>query len=201
MTVTKSSPYKGDAEEGTGDEGLIRVDEVTYYMNQDFAADLYDSCKGLPGVSAGTSIMDLMCGKWGSKKCNGFRWLEFMGLSHENGGHAPYQFNYVFSNERRLTVDGGRQMYPLDVRALSCSEAPPGEQKCSYADCAQSPQRLQNPPQLPQRTPPVTLFNMSATTAAALILYLIIAASVFIYFAIYSMRNDNKSESLFCNAF
>ena len=190
LSVTKSSPYEEQPI-------LTKVEEIKYYMKKDFAIDMYESCKGLSGLVPGTYIMDLMCGRWGSKKCNGFRWLEFMGQSSENGGHAPFQINYIFSNENRLAVNG-KDMFPLNVTAMSCAEAPEGEQKCSCSDCQQSC-RVENPPQLPLRSPPTTIFNMSATTGAALILYLIIAASVFVYFAVYSMRNENQSK--FCHKF
>lgn len=185
MAVIRSSAYEEQPE-------LQKVDEVDYYMKTDFARDLYDSCKGLVGLVPGSYIMDLMCGRWGSKKCNGFRWLEFMGQSTESGGHAPFQINYIFSNEATVNVKG-KDMHPLNVTAIGCQDAPAGEKPCSCSDCEQSC-KVENPPQLPSRSPPSTIFNMSATTGAALIIYMIIAISVFVYFAVYAMRNDNKSE-------
>ena len=185
MTVTKTSAYEEQPE-------LKKVDELDYYMKTDFARDMYDSCKGLAGLVPGSYIMDLMCGRWGSKKCNGFRWLEFMGQSIDNGGHAPFQINYIFSNEPTVNMKG-KDMHPLNVTAIACMDAPPGEMACSCSDCEQSC-KVENPPQLPYRSPPSTILNMSATTGAALIIYMIIVLSVFVYFAVYAMRNDNKSE-------
>ncbi len=182
LTVSKSTLLE--------ENGLKRVDEVIYYMNKEFAINLYDSCKYLEGIAPGTYIMDLMCGKWGSSQCNGFRWLEYMGLSSENGGHAPFQINYVFTNENSLIVDEN-MIYPLNVNAISCSETPPGEESCTCRDC-EPLCKIENPPNLPLKSEPTVILNMSGTTAAALILYIIIATSVFLYFTIFKMRNKTS---------
>ncbi len=182
LTVTKTTLLE--------ENGLKKVDEMIYYVNKEFAINLYDSCKYLEGVAPGTYVMDLMCGNWGSSECNGFRWLEFMGMSSENGGHAPFQINYVFTNEKSLIVEE-KTIYPLNVSAMSCSETPPGEESCACRDCKPLC-KIDNPPQLPLKSQPTVILNMSGTTAAALILYIIIATSVFLYFTIFTMRNKTS---------
>ena len=57
---------------------------------------VYDSCKDVVNPSTSGSVMDLMCGPWGSTLCSPMRWFEYLGSI--SNGYAPFQINYFFYN-------------------------------------------------------------------------------------------------------
>jgi Niemann-Pick C1 protein len=57
---------------------------------------VYDSCKDVVNPSTSGSVMDLMCGPWGSTLCSPRRWFEYLGSI--SNGYAPFQINYFFYN-------------------------------------------------------------------------------------------------------
>ena len=172
---------------------LLKVDEILYFVHDDFANGLYDSCKGVQGLTAGSTVMALMCGAWGQDKCTPQRWLEFMGLSIDEGGQSPYKISFVHSNLNQA-IHNGTKVQPLNEPIISCSDAPPGESKCSCRDC-QASCPVFDPSQAPRLSPkshPFKIGPLSGMVTISLLMYIIIASSVFLYFIVTASREKNS---------
>lgn len=117
------------------DERNSIIDHLEYYMSQNFAQGLYDSCKSIYNGN----LLNMMCGKWGqTKECTPQKWLDFMGLSIRNGGYSPFQMDVKLTTETSILVDG-QMLYPMNEKAFSCSESPTNASTpCSCADCEES---------------------------------------------------------------
>ena len=89
------------------------VKEVDIHVHSDFAQNIYDSCKDIPGPLGtwGPTAVQLMCGKWG-KQCNAERWFHFSGA----GPYSPFIMNYKFSSKSTNSIT------PLDSQTISCEK-------------------------------------------------------------------------------
>lgn len=114
------------------ENGRTQVDEINYYVNEKFVNQAYDSCKGVQGGS----IMRLMCGRQGLRnQCNGKHWADFMGATRKHGGYAPYQINFILSNEEQIE-DDGQTYFPMMEKTYGCNEAPDEDSEpCHCEDC------------------------------------------------------------------
>ena len=74
------------------------VQEVKYFISEDFAQSTFDSCAGVVHPSTSGSIMSLMCGRWGGTLCTARRWFEFMGST--TNGVSPFEILYEFVDEQ-----------------------------------------------------------------------------------------------------
>lgn len=116
------------------EEGQDMVTELVYFVTNNFANGLFNSCRDVEGIIPGTRVIDMMCGSWGPK-CNGERWLQFMGSIPKNSGFSPFQINYNLTDETEI-LDNNSTYYPMNQKTPSCSESPaPGEGVCGCSDC------------------------------------------------------------------
>ena len=51
------------------ENGTRKVSEVNFYIDEGFTESVYDSCKDVVSPSTTGTVMDLMCGAWGSNLC------------------------------------------------------------------------------------------------------------------------------------
>lgn len=188
-----------------GNKTFQRVKDVTYFLDKQFANGLYESCKYIQGVSAGLYALDLMCGSHGAKHCSGQRWINFMGISYENGGYSPVQINYEFTDTEEITTNN-TVMYPLNPRTVPCNSFPPGsspEDTCPCQECStcleskgqqlldgvisrlSSSKRIKN-------QPPFKIYSLSTSATLALILYIFIVIVVLVYFLIFNTREKSS---------
>lgn len=59
--------------------------------------------------------MDLVCGSWGSAKCNAEHWTEYMGSTVDEGGYSPFKTNYVLTTENVILNEKGDTFYPMNA--------------------------------------------------------------------------------------
>lgn len=85
------------------------------YLFFSYADTLYNSCKDLQGVTPGSNIMDLVCGPWGSAKCNAEHWTEYMGSTVDEGGYSPFKTHYVLTTENVILNEKGDTFYPMNA--------------------------------------------------------------------------------------
>merc|ERR1711942_53675 len=118
---------------GDGDytgENVTMVKNITYFAHTDFVTDVYESCKNVQFPVVSDTIMFMLCGVWGSKECNPFRWFDFLG-SVDNG-LEPFQVSYDYSND--VVSEDGHHYHNPEV--VPCNMAAPGyEQGCGCEDC------------------------------------------------------------------
>ena len=51
------------------ENGTSKVSEVNFYIDEGFTESVYDSCKDVVSPATTGTVMDLMCGAWGSNLC------------------------------------------------------------------------------------------------------------------------------------
>merc|ERR1719264_1271763 len=106
------------------------VEEVTYFVHEDFAEETFKSCKDVLNPATSGSVMNLLCGPWGLHLCTARRWFDYMGST--SNGYSPFTIAYNYSRED--TLDG---MEPHNPRVTPCNEGVGGggETACSCTDC------------------------------------------------------------------
>jgi len=106
------------------------VKDVTYFVNDQFVTDVFDSCKNVQFPPFG-SIMYMLCGQWGEEYCSPHRWFNFFG-SVDNG-YSPFQVSYQYSEDNE-PLPADKEYHNPDI--LSCSEIAPGyTSACGCTDC------------------------------------------------------------------
>ena len=73
------------------------VEEVTYFVHEDFAEETFRSCKDVLNPATSGSVMNLLCGPWGLHLCTARRWFDYMGST--SNGYAPFNVAYNYSRE------------------------------------------------------------------------------------------------------
>ncbi|VDM43668.1 unnamed protein product [Toxocara canis] len=107
------------------------VTEVEYYVREDYANGLLESCKGVRAVGADYAL-SLICGV-SVTECSVSKWFSFMGAYNENIG-VPFTINFIVGQNKSTS---GEPIIPPSTRIVPCSQAPyPGSSACSCQDCA-----------------------------------------------------------------
>ena len=86
------------------------VKAVTYFVSEEFNERTYESCKNVQFPAQSDTVMGLLCGAYGSKKCTAkrsdsggkehfeilfsFRWFDYMGSI--SNGYSPFQISYEY---------------------------------------------------------------------------------------------------------
>ena len=73
------------------------VEEVTYFVHEDFAEETFRSCKDVLNPATSGSVMNLLCGPWGLHLCTARRWFDYMGST--SNGYSPFTIAYNYSRE------------------------------------------------------------------------------------------------------
>ena len=116
-------------EDYTG-KNVTMVKNVTYFVTEQFAIDLYDSCKNVQFPAVSDTIMFMLCGPWGSHDCTPRRWFEFLGSVDNN--YAPFNIIYSYDTDNDNTI--GYQYHNPEV--ISCQDTSPGySEGCGCANC------------------------------------------------------------------
>lgn len=123
MKITKTEKNDGEFE---------MVKEVDYYVNEDWAKGIYDSCKGVSQL--GFNVLDHYCKPHKAKDCDHKKFLSFIGADAEHFGHSPFEINFIFSNEDKIDA-----FTPVKQTHYKCSDDPhTGEGKCPCMHCKDS---------------------------------------------------------------
>ena len=88
------------------------VNEITYYMNESFAVNVYDSCKNVYIPSTGPAF-GVMCGSWGVELCTPRRLFEFLGAV--TSPYVPFQITYNFDETPEGIEPYDSKVYPCHV--------------------------------------------------------------------------------------
>ena len=72
------------------EEETKKVSEVNFYIDEGFTQKVYDSCKDVVNPSLTGSVMDLMCGAWGSNLCTPSRETIWTFSVTVHGGEASF---------------------------------------------------------------------------------------------------------------
>lgn len=185
-------------------DGRLKVSAIDYHMHVDYPTNLFESCKGVQGVSSGQMLLDLMCGGWGSAECNGERWLAFLGTSVDNGGQAPFQINYQYHETNSVMVEG-RSVTPMNVKTFKCSESPAEDSSpCSCTDCADTCSLKALPEEarrLPVTVPPMKIMEMRACLFIGWLLFFLFVAGIFSHFALSAFKRKRTCDRKCFNDF
>eukprot|EP00095_Tigriopus_kingsejongensis_P012689 maker-scaffold22_size673200-snap-gene-4.23 protein:Tk12689 transcript:maker-scaffold22_size673200-snap-gene-4.23-mRNA-1 annotation:"niemann-pick c1 protein isoform x3" len=123
MKVTKTVEVRG-----YDNESISLVHEVDFHLDKEFGIQVYDSCKDVVNPSTSGSVLELMCGSWGSL-CTAQRFFTYLG--NPANQNTPIRINFYLESEPHH--EGGK-LYNRST--IHCDEAPPnGDGACSCTDC------------------------------------------------------------------
>lgn len=174
--------------------------------------DFYSSIfiTDVQGLSAGLYALDLMCGSHGSKHCNGQRWISFMGISADNGGYAPIQINYKFTDDvEKILVNNQSVFEPMNPSIIPCNSIPPGMPSDAICPCQECSTCLESKGQqqlnsllsrlsrfidLQEYSSSFTIYKLSGCATFGLFLYIFIVIVVLVYFLIFNTREKSSYD-------
>ena len=191
--------------EATGtNESREQIDEIEFHMDAEYPEELFKSCEKVQGL-AGHKMLKFMCGTWGDQ-CTGRRWLEYMGLSIDRNGNAPFQMTYIYHDssdssngddtKQIISSADGSTVNPLSIKTYSCSQRPtPKELPCGCNDCEETCQLSQLPPSakwLPEKPQPIELFGITGAIASSISLFVFATGLILTYF---SLKSYNRKRT------
>lgn len=162
------------------------VDEVNYYITEQYTTGLFNSCKNVQLSFTTSPAIGISCGAH-STDCTPHLWLQYM------GGHdpSPYQINFYFETSDNVTSSNGT-FYPMNETIIPCSESVRlGGAACSCVDCPCSPEPPPDPPAEQE------LFNLPLVAAIMLLIYIVLTFVIISGFLYISLRP--KREGKFVN--
>ena len=119
------------------DGSLTQLNDTTWYITsvnvrvtEEYANNLYDSCKSVQYPQASNKVISIMCG--GTGTCNPQQWLTFLGDPTQNG-ESPFPMKYFFSD----SVPDHPEMIPRNASTAdfyACSDTR-NNITCSCSDC------------------------------------------------------------------
>ena len=157
-----------------------------YYITNDFADGLFNSCRHVNFPGSNGKVLDLMCGTT-ADKCTPSKWLAFLGAPP----NAPFQINSYISQTPLNPKPG--QVVPTNARMIPCNatfkDKSTGRNRssCSCQDCLAS---CPVPPSIPakKKEPRVAGIPMHIfITSAVYLLFLIL-------FVVYNIVHNEKSS-------
>ncbi|CAI8031991.1 NPC intracellular cholesterol transporter 1 [Geodia barretti] len=137
ITCDPDSSLFMDATTLVSSANVTYVKDITVYITDHYANDLYDSCANVKFAGGGAGVMSLLCG---SANCNAAKFLSFQGDPTQNG-ESPFLIKYNITNSTKpypnnITHEndtGIRRFYRCDqnvtggyggVGVCSCSDCP-----------------------------------------------------------------------------
>ncbi|XP_054719503.1 NPC intracellular cholesterol transporter 1-like [Uloborus diversus] len=168
----------------TTSKDVQSVNMLDFYMNEDFATGMFDSCKNvqlgfLPSVAIGA-----ICGGH-SDDCTPHQVFYFFGSSPP----APYRINFFFETASNVTVND-TIFYPMNETTIPCSQAvSPGGDSCSCVDCPCHPK----PPAVPDAHER-KFINLPFMEGVMLVVYLVLTAIIVAVFVVVQSRKKDDDE-------
>ena len=149
-----------------------------------------------------------MCGSHGSKHCNGPRWIQFMGISADNGGYAPIHINYEFTEDEKILVNNSTVFEPMNPATVSCANVPPGFTSDATCPCQECSTCLESKGQQvldgllsklsrvmnTQEYSSFTIYKLSGCATFGLFLYIFIVIVVLVYFLIFNTKEKSSYD-------
>ena len=213
------SPKQGDfirvlntslAEDGVRQQ----IDHIEYHLDASFPDKLYESCKGVQGLAPGQMLLDLMCGPWGSKECDGRKWLQFVGESVDDNGQSPFAVTHIFHEKQNKKQSSspsfserqeGKEVIPLSPTNFACWQKPSfKELACSCNDCEETCRRRQLPSEakfLPSDPESMQVMGMTGAIFSSLLMFLFLVSLILTYFLMNAyQKKRTQNRKFFFNA-
>ncbi|XP_019872017.2 NPC intracellular cholesterol transporter 1 isoform X2 [Aethina tumida] len=138
------------------------ITEIDLYVDEEYLTGTFSSCKSVSVPATGQKALDLMCGPWGSYRCNANRWFTYMGAVAGNP-FVPFQINY------RNNSDGGFK--PINPKVVPCNKGTTASSPaCSCVDCESS---CPVPPPQPPKPEPFNIAGFDGYSFLMVVLFLV----------------------------
>jgi len=131
VRVDKLVKGPGDGEYDGQEKEMVKA--VTYFVSEEFNERTYESCKNVQFPAQSDTVMGLLCGSHGSKKCTAKRWFDYMGSI--SNGYSPFQISYEYGSSQ-TSLDNYTYHNPPTTPCNLPAE--PGMSACGCADCPQA---------------------------------------------------------------
>ena len=87
------------------------VKSVTYFVSEEFNDRTYESCKNVQFPAQSDTVMGLLCGAYGSKKCTAKRFVRIVRMSLSTvlcaGGLTIWAVSPMATHHSRSTMNTG----------------------------------------------------------------------------------------------
>lgn len=115
------------------DDGRSIVMKLDYYLDEEFAKGIFESCKHVT-VLEGSNVIDLTCNTGqANKRCDFKEWIGTIGEDPELG-KAPYTVQFRIL--RNGLIKDGIKYESVNQKYYKCSEASPdSKEPCLCEDC------------------------------------------------------------------
>ena len=163
------------------DGSLTQLNDTTWYITsvnvrvtEEYANNLYDSCKSVQYPETGGKVISTMCG--GTGTCNPEQWLTFLGDPIQNG-ESSFLMKYFFSD----SVPGHPEMIPRNASTAdfyACNDTRDNI-TCSCSDC---PAVCPPPPKFPTSHFPVAIVEISITAVGGSISVVVFIVALMVAF-------------------
>lgn len=156
------------------------VEELTYYITNDYAYGLFNSCKNVIMSFSTMHAVDVACGDYGFN-CDPHKWLKYM------GGHDPSPYQIDFNYDTNIT-----DVQPMNDTIYACYEpVKSGGAACSCVDCPCTPV----PPPSPDK--PLMIWGWPGMYVIMLFVFggvciSVITASIIVYCSLRRRQDDDE---------
>lgn len=106
------------------------VQEVTFFVHEDYNTQTFDSCKSVLNPATGVPALKMLCGPWGTTLCTPERWFQYMG-SIKNG-FSPFNILYRFGTDDSEIADEGFSYFNPQVTSCDQGVRVSGNQSNNY---------------------------------------------------------------------
>ncbi|CAG0917214.1 unnamed protein product, partial [Notodromas monacha] len=153
------------------------IKSIDYALSRNYAYTTWDSCRGVKNPQTQESILQLMCGPYGTS-CSYEELFHFMGDMANM--QTPFSMNFLFLDS---PVDPKTNLTHFDYEAANCSQPAKGEEyACSCIDC---PLSCPLPPTFPEDLyRPFEISGVNGyyvVVGAGFVVYILVLAVVFAF--------------------
>lgn len=160
------------------------VKAVTYYLTDEYAQGMFNSCKDVQMPSANEKALSVFCGR-PAEECSAEAWLTYMG-SIDNG-HTPFGIDFVIG-DRNVTTSNGTYV-PMNYTITPCDKRYKNKTACSCQDCETSCAPI---PPIPPPPKPCTILHIDCYYFAFAIIFLVFNLFFYIYVICYNVMIRNS---------
>ncbi|XP_062596314.1 NPC intracellular cholesterol transporter 1-like [Saccostrea cucullata] len=165
------------------------VKAVAYYLTNEYAQGMYNSCKDVQMPSANEKALSIFCGR-PAAQCTAQSWLTYMGSTAN--GHTPFGINFVIGDNNVTVADNSTHnstYVPMNYTITPCNMQYKNRSACSCQDCETSCAPV---PPIPPQPKPCTILHIDCYYFVFAIIFLAFNLFFYIYVICYNVLVRNS---------
>lgn len=162
------------------------VKAVNYYLTNEYANGMFNSCKDVQMPSANEKALSVFCGR-PADQCSAELWLSYMGSTAN--GHTPFTINFAIGDQN--VTQGNTTYVPMNYTITGCNQSYKNRSVCSCQDCEASCAPV---PPIPPKPEPCKILHIDCYYFAFAIVCLVFNLFFFIYVICYNILVRNSLD-------